>query len=551
MAREQQKLKIVIVGGVAGGATAAARARRVNAQAEITILEKGPAVSFANCGLPYHLGGEIEQRSKLLVATAELFWNRFRVAVRTGHEVTSIDRAKKTVTGTAADGSQFTLPYDRLILSTGSEPIRPPFFKPDSKNVFHLWTLDDMDRILASMRAQPIRNATVVGAGFVGLEVVEQLAHRGITVTLIERGQQVLKPLDVEMAKMVEDELVRSGVQCYLGAGIDSLTYDGSVATAVKLCDGTSIPTDLVVVGAGVRPRTQLAVGAGLSIGDSGGVRVNEFMQTDDPNIYAVGDMIEYHHGVLDKKLRIPLAGPANRAGRVAGAHAASGESSKMGSVFGTCIVRVFKVTAAATGLNVAACQSAGIAHRAATIQAPHHASYFPGAQNMTLKIVYSPDDGKLLGAQAIGGDGCDKRIDVVATAMHFGGTIDDLTKLDLAYAPPFGSAKDPLHMAAFVAENDLAGCPELVEFDEDLEGCQVVDVRNASEIAKLPLPGAIAIPVDELAERWTELDPTRPTVTVCHSGKRAHVAACWLRGQGFANVKNLNGGMSIRSLLV
>lgn len=549
MAREQQKLRIVIVGGVAGGATAAARARRVNSRAEITILEKGPAVSFANCGLPYHLGGEIEQRSKLLVATAELFWNRFRIAVRTQHQVTNIDRTQQTVSGVTSDGSTFSLPYDRLILSTGSEPIRPPFFAADSKNVFHLWTLDDMDRIMAAMTAQPIRRATVVGAGFVGLEVVEQLVHRGVEVTLIERGSQVLKPLDREMARMIEDELCRRGVKLYLGAAIDNLNYSDSVATSVKLGDGTVIETDLVIVGAGVRPRTQLAVDAGLTIGETGGVRVNEFMQTDDPLIYSVGDMVEYHHGVLGKRIRVPLAAPANRAGRVAGAHAASGSTSTMGSVYGTCIVRVFSLTAAATGLNEAACRAAGIEHRAATIQAAHHASYFPGAQNMTLKIVYRPTDGKLLGAQAIGGDGCDKRIDVVATALHFGGTIDDLTKLDLAYAPPFGSAKDPLHMAAFVAENDLEDRPQLVEFDEDLDGFQVIDVRNAAEIAKMPLVGAIHIPVDELATRWTELDPQRPTITVCHSGKRAHVAACWLRGHGFANVKNLNGGMSLRSL--
>lgn len=549
MAGEQEKMRIVIVGGVAGGATAAARARRVNSQAEITILEKGPAVSFANCGLPYHLGGEIEQRSKLLVATAELFWNRFRIQVRIQHEVLRIDRLKKMVFGKTSDGSAFELPYDRLILSTGSEPIRPPFFQPDCKNVFHLWTLDDMDHILAVMDKQPIKRATVVGAGFVGLEVVEQLVNLGVEVTLIERGSQVLKPLDYEMAKMIQGELQKHGVKVLLNAAIDSLIYSDSVAETVYLGDGTSIQTDLVVVGAGVRPRTQLAVDAGLTIGATGGVRVNEFMQTDDPCIYSVGDMVEYHHGVLNKKLRIPLAAPANRAGRIAGAHAASGSASNMGSVFGTCIVRVFDLTAACTGVNEEACGQAGIAHRSATIQAPHHASYFPGAQNMTLKIVYSPSDGKLLGAQAVGGAGCDKRIDVIATALHFGGTVDDLSKLDLAYAPPFGSAKDPLHMAAFVAENDLNEQPSLIEFDAAIEGFQVLDVRNAMEIAKMPLAGAIHIPVDELPQRWTELDPQLPTLTVCHSGKRAHVAACWLRGHGFANVKNLNGGMSLRSL--
>lgn len=554
MKSSQEKLRIVIVGGVAGGATAAARARRVNSHAEITILEKGPAVSFANCGLPYHLGGEIEQRAKLLVATKELFWNRFRIKVQTQHEVTAIDRQQKTVSGRTADGTPFSLPYDRLILSTGSEPVRPPFFEPNSKNVFHLWTLEDMDHILAAMQARPIQRATVVGAGFVGLEVVEQLVHRKIAVTLIERNPQVLGPLDAEMAKLIEDELKRKGVAMHLGAAIESLTYDNHVATAVKLGDGTSIATDLVIVGAGVRPRTQLAIDAGLTIGSTGGVQVNEYMQTSDANIYAVGDMVEYHHGVLDQPARVPLAAPANRAGRVAGAHAASASKTdanpaSMGAVLGTCIVRVFGLAAGTTGLNEKACRAAKIDYRVATIQAPHHASYFPGAKNLTLKIIYRPHDGRLLGAQAVGAEGCDKRLDVIATVLHFGGTIDDLSKLDLAYAPPFGSAKDPLHMASFVAENDLNDLPTLAEFDCELDGMQIVDVRNATEIAQLPLPGAHCIPVDELAQRWTELDPNRPTITVCHSGKRAHVAACWLQGQGFANVKNLNGGMSIRTL--
>ncbi len=547
MRHDQEKLRIVIVGGVAGGATAAARARRVNAQAEITILEKGPAVSFANCGLPYHLGGEIEQRSKLLVATAELFWKRFRIHVRTQHEVQHIDRFKRVVTGKTSTGDLFELPYDRLILSTGSEPIRPAFFQPNSKNVFHLWTLDDMDRILAVMGTQEVKRATVVGAGFVGLEVVEQLVNRGIEVSLVERGSQVLKPLDYELAKMIEDELHKHGVKLHLDAAVESLTYVDGTAKGVNLGDGTLIPTDLVIVGAGVFPRTQLAIEAGLTLGSTGGVTVNEFMQTNDVNIYAVGDMVEYHHGVLDKPMRIPLAAPANRAGRIAGTHAACGNSPTMGSVFGTCIVRVFDLTAACTGVNEQTCKRSGIEHRAATIQAAHHASYFPGAQNMTLKLVYKPADGKLLGAQAVGGSGCDKRIDVAATVLHFGGSVNDLSKLDLAYAPPYGSAKDPIHMAAFVAENDLGAQPQLQEFDAALEGYQVVDVRNSDEIEKMPLEGAIRIPVDELVERWKELDPRLPTITVCHSGKRAHVAACWLQGQDFKSVRNLNGGMAIR----
>lgn len=554
MSESQESLRIVVVGGVAGGASAAARARRCNATAEITVLEKGPAISFANCGLPYHIGGEIEDRQKLLVATPELFWNRFRIRARTGHEVRSIDREARTVTGKTAEGEEFKVPYDRLILATGSEPIQPDFVQVDSsgemdaENVFRLWTLDDMDRIVAYMRQRPTKKATVIGAGFVGLEVVEQLVRRDVSVTLVERLPQVLGPLDSELAKLVELELGNQNVSLQLGASVESLLASSKRVTAVKLANGESLATDLVIVGVGVRPRIELAKAAGLSLGDAGGVKVNEFCQTNDPHIYAVGDMVEYRHGTLGRSVRIPLAGPANRSGRVAGTHAATGRAAPLGPMQGTAIVRVFGLAAGVTGLNERACQAAGLEYRTATIQAAHHASYFPGAKNLTLKILYAPN-GQLLGAEAVGAEGVDKRIDVAASVLHFGGSVWDLGDLDLAYAPPFGSAKDPLHMAAFVAQNDLTQTPELEDSRADLDGRQVVDVRQASELETLPLEGAIHIPVDEISERWTELDPERPTVTVCHSGKRAHVAACLLKGHGFPSVKNLNGGMSIRNL--
>jgi len=544
-----ENLRIVIIGGVAGGASAAARARRCNAQAQITILEKGAVVSFANCGLPYHLGGEIADRSKLLVATPELFWDRFRVRVRTGHEVKTLDRSAQTVTGTTTAGEEFKLPYDRLILATGSEPIRPSFVQAPAENLFHLWTLDDMDRILAYMKKHPCKKATVIGGGYVGLEVVEQLKLRGVDVTLLERLPQVLATLDVELAKLIELELRQAGVKVRLGVAVNSLLTSNQKVTALKLADGESVATDMVIASIGVRPRTELAASAGLKMGDGGGVTINQFCQTNDPNIYAVGDIVEYHHGTLQRPLRMPLAGPANRAGRVAGTHAATGQAEPLASVQGTSIVRVFGLAAGATGLNLRICTEANFDVRTSIIQAPHHASYFPGARNLTLKLLYEPGTGRLLGAQAVGGEGVDKRLDVAATVLHFGGTIHDLAGLDLAYAPPYGSAKDPMHMAAFVAENDLARLPQLCDYDAILDGFQVVDVRHTSEIDKLPLPGATHIPVDELAERWGELDPTRPTITVCHSGKRAHVAACLLQGKGFSAVANLNGGMSIRRL--
>ncbi|MCA9190475.1 MAG: FAD-dependent oxidoreductase [Planctomycetales bacterium] len=547
--QDKLPLRIVIIGGVAGGASAATRARRCNADAEITILEKGPVVSFANCGLPYHLGGEIKERAQLLVATPELFWNRFKIRVRTGHKVTKIDRNAKTVTGRTEAGQEFKVPYDKLILATGSQPVTPEFARLQAENVFQLWTLDDMDRIIEYLKKRPCKKATVIGAGFVGLEVVEQLAQQDIAVTLVEKLPQVLNPLDPEMAKLIELELKKHQVRVIKNVSVEALLSSNGRVTAVKLDSKESIASELVVVGAGVRPRTELATDAGIEVGSTGGVIVNEYGQTADPDVYAVGDMTEVMHGQLGRRIRVPLAGPANRAGRLAGQHAVHGASIEMGAVQGTSIVRVFGLAAGATGINEKQCRLENRDHRAAIIQAPHHASYFPGAKNLTLKLIYEVGTRRVLGAQAIGAEGVDKRLDVIATLLHFGGTVDDLATLDLAYAPPFGSAKDPIHMAAFVAQNDLAFAPELLAYDAELEGYQVVDVRTAAEIEKLPLPGAIHIPVDDFPERWTELDAGKPTVVVCHSAKRAHIAACLLQGKGFANVKNLTGGMSIREL--
>jgi NADPH-dependent 2,4-dienoyl-CoA reductase/sulfur reductase-like enzyme/rhodanese-related sulfurtransferase len=546
MAESLKKLRILVVGGVAGGASAATRARRVNADAEITIFEKGPVISFANCGLPYHIGGEIAQREKLLVATPELFQKRFGIHVKTLHEVTAIDRAAQTISViNHATKTTQSLGFDRLILATGAEPISPPFWNSQATNLFHLWTMHDLDRIMQQMQSG-VSRAVIVGGGFVGLEVVEQLHRRGVAVTVVERDPQVLPPLDRPFAKLIEEHMSNKGVSLKLSASIERL----EIVTAVCLQDGSSIPADLVIVGAGVRPRTAIASGCGLEIGKTGGVRVNAHMQTSDPMIYAVGDMVEYEHGVLQESMRVPLAGPANRAGRIAGAHAASGKSDLMGSVLGTAIVRVFDQTAACTGLNEKVLKARKMQYRVAIIQAAHHAGYYPGAQSMQLKLLYSPDSGRILGAQAVGGDGVDKRIDIIATAMHFGGTVRDLAQLDLAYAPPFGSAKDPVHMAAFTACNDLDMAPSIALPDSDLNDKQVIDVRTAKERQELPLPGAIAIGVDEMIDRWQELDPARDTIVVCHSGKRAHVAACWLKNKGFASVSNLTGGMAIRSLM-
>jgi NADPH-dependent 2,4-dienoyl-CoA reductase/sulfur reductase-like enzyme/rhodanese-related sulfurtransferase len=545
------KLRIVIIGGVAGGASAAARARRVNAQAEIIVLEKGPYISFANCGLPYHIGGDIAKRESLLVATPELFHQRFRIDIRTMQEATAIDRNGKNVTVKNHNtGETYSLPYDKLIIATGSEPLRPPFYPTQAPNAFQLWTLTELDRVMSYLKAHSVKRVSVVGAGFVGLETVEQLQRRGIAVDLLERAPQVLGQLDREMALPIQNELTRHGVKVYVNAELTKFEFDGERIVALELADGSKIETDMVLIGAGIRPRVELAQAAGIELGKRG-VKVNEFMQTNDPDVYAVGDIVEYTHRVTGLPQLLPLAGPANRSGRVAGTHAASGKSEPMGTVLGTSIVRVFDLTAACTGFSERVCKLNNIPCRSVIIQAAHHASYFPGAKNLTLKLIYAPDSGKILGASAIGAEGVDKRMDIIATAMQFDGTVYDLADLDLAYAPPYGSAKDPVHMAAFAACNDLQEWPQIVEPDFDLEGLQVVDVRTAKERDALPLPNAIGIPVDEIAARWQELDNTRPTVVVCHSGKRAHVAACWLKGLGFQDVKNLSGGMSIRKLLI
>jgi NADPH-dependent 2,4-dienoyl-CoA reductase/sulfur reductase-like enzyme/rhodanese-related sulfurtransferase len=543
-----EPLRVVIVGGVAGGATAAARARRSNATAKITLLEKGAAVSFANCGLPYHLGGEIAERKKLLVATPELFRNRFQIEVRTGCEATAIDRSAHTVTGVdRQSGLPFTLPYDRLILATGSQPLHPDFLPEGVDNVFHLWTLDDMDAAMARIASSQPQRAVVLGAGFIGLEVVEQLHRIGLAVSLVEAAPHVLGQLDPEMTRPIEQELARNDVQMHVNAHVARIITEGNRVVAIELEDGQRLQCDLLIVGVGATPRIELAREAGLVIGKHGGVSVNQFMQTSDPSIYAVGDIAEVPHGVLADRRRVPLAGPANRAGRIAGAHAACGASPAMGSVLGTSIVRVFDLVAATTGINEHSCRAEGLDYRVATIQAADHASYYPGANELTVKLIYAAESGRILGAQVVGRTGVDKRIDIIATAMHFKGTVHDLAQVDLAYSPPFGSAKDPVHMAAFVAQNDLLNHPRLLATSSALDGYQVVDVRSAAEIERLPLEGARHIPIDQLAARWQELDPAAPTVVVCHSGKRAHVGACWLSGHGFADVSNLNGGVSIR----
>ncbi|QDU79679.1 Coenzyme A disulfide reductase [Polystyrenella longa] len=550
------KRTIVIVGGVAGGASAAARARRCNEAADIIMFEKDRYVSFANCGLPYHIGGEIDERDKLLVATPELFEKRFRIDARTRHEVLSIDQEAKSVqVKNLESGEEFAQDYDRLILSPGASPIIPPIEGSKAKNVFSLRNIEDMDRINQGLSSESstrdVKQAVVVGAGFIGLEMVEQLHRLGIKVSLVELAPQVLPPLDREMARLIEEELERHEIQLHLGDGIQGLKVEGDRAVGVTLDSGMTIDTDLVIMCIGVKPNTQLAKQAGLEIGETGGIKINEYLQTSDPNIYAVGDAVEYEHAILEKSMRVALAGPANRAGRIAGEHAATDQSPSMAAVMGTAIVRVFDLGAALTGLSEKMAAKFNRRAKSVIVQAGHHSGYFPGAKTITLKLIYEPETGVVLGAQAIGAAGIDKRIDVIATAMKFKATVEDLTELDLSYAPPYGSAKDPVHLAAFTAQNDLRGFAPIVAYDADLAGKQIVDVRTLKEQEKLPpVPGAYQIEVDELREHLDELDPEQPTVVICHSAKRAHVGTRILLGHGFKEVSNLTGGMSIRRLM-
>jgi NADPH-dependent 2,4-dienoyl-CoA reductase/sulfur reductase-like enzyme/rhodanese-related sulfurtransferase len=540
---------ILIVGGVAGGASAAARARRMNEDARIIIFERDSYVSFANCGLPYYLGGEIKDRDALLIAKPALFKRRFDIEVRTRHLVTAIDREAKSVTVTdlEADAS-YEMTYDKLILAPGADPIEPPIPGVEAGGVFTLRNLEDTDRIAEAM--PEAQRAVVVGGGYVGLETAEQFRRRGLEVALVEMQPQVLPLHDPEMVEPLHRQLEFNGVHLELGNGIASIEEQGGRVTAAVLADGTRLPADLILLGIGVRPNTGLAEAAGIELGQSRGIATDEFMRTSDPDVYAVGDVAEYTYGPTGTRLRVPLAGPANRTGRLAGEHAATGRSREAPAAWGTSIVRVFGTSAGLTGLSLKAATATGYQANATHVIANHHAGYYPGAQAMIVKLVFEEGTGKVLGAQACGGEGVDKRLDIVATAMHFGGTVHDLAELDLAYAPPFGSAKDPVHMAAFAAQNHLDGLAPVVQPDIDLYPYQTLDVRSAAEVEALPLAGCddvVNIPLDKLRDRLDELDPSLPTVVACRSGLRSYVATRILKQHGFKAVYNLSGAAAMR----
>jgi NADPH-dependent 2,4-dienoyl-CoA reductase/sulfur reductase-like enzyme/rhodanese-related sulfurtransferase len=545
-------MKLLIVGGVAGGASAAARARRLSEDAHIVLFERGPDVSFANCGLPYYLGGEISERDKLLVVTPDRLRTRFNLDVRVRTSVEAIDRAAKKVrVRDLVSGREYEESYDKLILAPGAAPIRPPLPGIDLPGIFTLRNLQDMDRIKAKLD-QGVRQAVVVGAGFIGLELVENLVRRGITTTVVELQDQVLPPFDKEMTTPIAEHLAAKGVSLLLGQSAEAFeqALDG---LSVRLKSGQRLPAQLVVLGVGVRPENKLAVAAGLDVGPRGGIRVNDHLQTSDPDIHAVGDAIEVKDFVTGEPTQVPLAGPANRQGRIAADHI-FGRDARYRGTQGTAIVRVFERTAALTGASEKVLKRANRPYRKVYVHPTHHAGYYPGAEAMTLKLLFDPETGKVLGAQAVGGAGVDKRIDVLAVAIQAGLTVFDLEEMELAYSPQYGSAKDPINMAGFVAGGLLRGDHPQVDVEAVLAVPAarhpfLVDVRTPQEFDAGHVPDAVNIPVDELRSRQGELPHDQEIAVYCQVGQRGYLATRILRQAGYDAV-NVSGGYKTYRLL-
>jgi len=530
-------MKVVIVGGVAGGMSAATRLRRLDADAEIIVLEKSGYVSYANCGLPYFVGGIIEEEESLFLQTPASLHARFRLDVRVSTQATGINPSSKTVEILdQISGESSEIYYDKLILSPGANPVIPPI--PGIEHAITLRTVEDVERIVAHVKERP-QNAVVIGGGFIGLEVAENLVHRGIPTTVVEALPQVLAPLDPELATLVADELINHGVNVFLGNAVESVTPQ-----SVKLASGEVLPSELVILAIGVRPDIALAKGANLNIGERGGIEVNEYNLTSDPDIYAVGDAAEKRDSIDGSATLVPLANLANRHGRVVADHIA-GRLVRPVTTIGTAIVKVFDLTIATTGWNEKRLVAQKRGFHAIHTHPSSHAGYYPGARPMSLKLLFDNANGEILGAQGIGTEGVDKRIDVIATAMRGGISAPELADLELAYAPPFGSAKDPVNMLGYIAENRLSGLSKAVQWNE-LEdyrdrGYEILDVRTAREFARGSIPDSINIPIDELRERIGEV-VSHDIVVICQVGLRGHTAALLLSELGF-NVLNLNGG--------
>ena len=542
-------MKHVIIGGVAGGATTAARIRRNDENAEIIMFEKGKYISYANCGLPYYIGGVIKDRENLFVQTPETFGTRFNMDVRINSEVIAIDPEKHLITVRTADGEEYKESYDKLLLSPGANPVKPPLPGIDSEGIFTMRNVDDTDNIKAYMKSHPIRRAVVVGAGFIGLEMAENLHEAGAKVSIVEMADQVMTPIDFSMAGLVHQHLYQKNISLYLNQAVKGFVplHGPDPAIRVELNNGSSLEADIVILSIGVRPETALAKGAGLQIGSRGGIYVNEFLQTSEKDIYAVGDAIEFPHPITKEPWLNYLAGPANRQGRIVADNMVFGNKISYEGSIGTSIAKVFDITVAATGLAAKKLKQLDIPYLTATTHSNAHAGYYPNALPLSIKITFDPSTGQLYGGQVVGFDGVDKRIDVLAQVVKNKGTIYDLMTLEHAYAPPFSSAKDPVAIAGYVASNILCGKMKPLYWREmqhanDAEVFKL-DVRIPEEYEIGTIKGSVNIPLDELRERLDEVPKDKPVYVFCAVGLRGYLASNILSAHGYKEVYNLSGG--------
>ena len=546
-------MKVVIVGGVAGGATAATRLRRLDEHAQITVFERSGYISYANCGLPYYIGGVIEDKEELTLQTPESIWNRFRIDMKVHHEVTDINAEKKTVTIHNLDtGKVYEESYDKLILSPGARPVMPNLPGIENEKIFTLRTVEDTLKIRAFVEDKKPKTAVIVGGGFIGLEVAENLCDLGVKVTVVQRPKQLMNTLDYDMATLVHNKLRSKGISLKLGGDVIGLEEKEQLQVLLK--DDEPISTDMVLMAIGVSPETTLAKKAGLELGIKGAIVVNDKMETSVPDIYAVGDAVQVKHTVTGNNAVISLAGPANKQGRIVADNICGLDSHYKGSM-GSSVIKLFDMTAASTGLTEKAAKDAGIDYERVVLSPTSHAGYYPGAKVMTMKVVYEKSTLKILGAQIVGYDGVDKRLDVIATAISAGMKATELKDLDLAYAPPYSSAKDPVNMAVFMIENIESGIVKQFHFDEldklPKDGSvTLLDTRTQSEYARGHVDGFINIPVDELRERLSEIDRTKPLYVMCQSGLRSYISCRILSQEGY-DCYNFSGGYRFYSGII
>lgn len=538
-------MKVVIVGGVAGGATAATRLRRLNEHAQITVFERSGYISYANCGLPYYIGGVIEDKEELTLQTPESIWDRFRIDMKVHHEVTDIDTSQKTVTVHNLDnGKVYEESYDKLILSPGAKPVMPNLPGMDNEKIFTLRTVEDTLKIRAFVEERKPKTAVMVGGGFIGLEVAENLCDLGVKVTVVQRPKQLMNTLDYDMATLVHNKLRSRGISLKLGG--DVIGFEEKEQLQVLLKDDEPVSADMVLMAIGVSPESTLAKKAGLELGMKGAIVINDKMETSVPDIYAVGDAVQVKHAVTGKDAVISLAGPANKQGRIAADNICGLDSHYKGSM-GSSVIKLFDMTAANTGLTEKAAKDAGIDYERVVLSPASHAGYYPGAKVMTMKVVYEKNTLRILGAQIVGYDGADKRLDVIATAISAGLKADMLKDLDLAYAPPYSSAKDPVNMAGFMIDNIATGKVKQFHWDEldklPQDGSvTLIDTRTQGEYARGHVDGFINIPVDDLRENLENIDKSKPVYVMCQSGLRSYIACRILAGEGF-DCYNFSGG--------